>query len=301
MHVETNRKERTMEEEKTQDETAVAAQSVDIPQDAPIGCDSQPDASNTVVSPSPPPDNSTSEQDVTENNPVDDECPNATESGGEQKPESIPSCDDKVANSLVSISERVDALQAVLIKLGGDVATLLKAVGGYYTSNTDSMHRELEKYRKGLLRKMEQELFGELIELYDAADSAVARVVENPNQAQTLLEGLRDQIDAALFNRGIEKRDAVEGEKFDPRRHHVARPDVPTNNQLLDGTVAVTAKSGFDDMDESFSSLRGGCMKLRPIWVRLYRFDASLPAASVDADSQVDKPQTEEDISTDQQ
>ena len=290
-----------MEEEKKQDETVFDAQSADTPQDAPIGCDSQPDASNAGVSPSPPSDNSTSEQDVTGNNPVEDECPNVTEPGGEQKPESIPSCDDKVANALVSISERVEALQVVLIKLGGDVATLQKAVGGYYTANTDSMHRELEKYRKGLLRKMEQELFGELIELYDAADSAVARVAENPNQAQTLLEGLRDQIDAALFNRGIEKRDAVEGEKFDPRRHHVTRPDVPTNNQMLDGTVAVTAKSGFDDMDESFSSLRGGCMKLRPIWVRLYRFDASLPAAAEETISQVDKTQTEKDISADQQ
>lgn len=288
-----------MEEENKHDEAVAAIPKEDASLEAPINDVEDAGNSDVLTDDGPPPDVSASLQDATEGDAIAAGGGTGEESGNEQ-PEDVPQCESKLADALTGVCERVETMQTVLTKLSADVGTLQKAVGGYYTANTDSMHRELEKYRKGLLRKMEQELFGELIELYDAADSAVARVAENPNQAQTLLEGLRDQIDAALFNRGIEKRDAVEGEKFDPRRHHVARPDVPTNNQLLDGTVAVTAKSGFDDMDESFSSLRGGCMKLRPIWVRLYRYDESL-AVPADTEPQGDDAQPGEGILENQQ
>lgn len=191
------------------------------------------------------------------------------------------------AGTITELEEKVDALSSKADELAvrfdavrDGAAALQKAVTGFYTQTTDSMHRELEKYRKGLVRKLEQELFGELIDLYDAADRAVARVAEDSSNAQTLLEGIRDQIDAALFNRGVEKREAVVGEKFDGRRHHLARPDIPTGDVALDGTVAVTMKPGFDDMDESFRDLRGGCMKLRPIHVRLYKFDPALEAST---------------------
>lgn len=187
-------------------------------------------------------------------------------------------------------SENCDDAFARLEEIAKGVASLQKAVSGYYTSNTDAMHRELEKYRTGLFRRMEQNVFGDVISLLDSAESAVSRARRNPDEALQLLEGLREEIEGALFNRGVERREAARGEKFDPRRHHVVRPDVPVGNASLDGTVAETAKSGFDDMDESFSDLRGGCMKLRPVWVRLFRYDPSLAEqsdpASADSSSQ---------------
>lgn len=179
-----------------------------------------------------------------------------------------------------ALAEKLDALARRFDAVEGGAEALRKAVTGFYTQTTDSMHKELEKFRKGLLRKLEQELFGELIDLYDVADRAVASVAGDPTKAQSLLEGIRDQIDAALFNRGVERREAVVGEKFDGRRHHLARPDILTGDIDLDGTVAATAKPGFDDMDESFRDLRGGCMKLRPIHVRLYKFDPALAATT---------------------
>lgn len=287
-----------MEEEKTPDDAVVADLAADISQDTPAGCDAQPDVTDVVASPNPPPSDYESAQDVADDSPVNEECSAGTAPGDEQESESAPSCDGRVLDALDVIADRVGAMQAGLTKLGGDVATLQKAVAGYYTTNTDSMHKELEKHRKGLLRKMDQELFAELIELYDAADSAVAKASDDTANALPLLKGLRDQIDAALFNRGIEKREAVVGEKFDPRRHHATRPDVPTGDKSLDGMVAATAKAGFDDMDESFSSLRGGCMKLRPTWVRLYRYDESLdsPSDMVPPDSEL---QTADEVSAD--
>ena len=180
---------------------------------------------------------------------------------------------DAAMNRLGSLEERLAATE---VTLGGRMDALQKAVSGMYTQTTDSMHRELEKYRKGMVRKLEQELFGELIELYDAAERGIARAAENPEKAVGALEGIRDQIDTALFNRGVEKREAIPGEAFDGRRHHATGPAVPTGNAALDGTVAATAKAGFDDVDESFKNLRGGCMRLRPVWVRLHKYDSSL-------------------------
>ena len=175
-----------------------------------------------------------------------------------------------------ALISKADELAAQLDSVQGGVAALQKAVAGFYTQTTDSMHKELEKFRKGLVRKLEQELFGDLIEIYDAVDKAVAQIAKDSAKAPALLEGLRDQIDAALFNRGVERREADPGEKFDARRHHAVRPDVPTGDANLDGMVAATVKPGFDDTDESFKDLRGGCMKLRPIHVRLYKFDPAL-------------------------
>ena len=197
-----------------------------------------------------------------------------------------------VSEMLDSVSERVESLLDGVAKLEGNMVSLQKTVAGFYTQTTDSMHREIEKYRKGLIRKLEQELFGELIELYDTVDSAIEKATKDPSIALSLIEGFKDQLDAALFNRGIEKREAVIGEKFDPRRHHVTRPDVPTGDKALDGTVAAISKAGFDDMDESFKELREGCMKLRPVWVRLYRYDESLVSPSV-----VAEPMQNEEIS----
>lgn len=181
-----------------------------------------------------------------------------------------------IAECLDVLVGKTSAAEAEFVALREKTDALQKAVTGFYTQTTDSMHKELEKYRKGLIRKLEQELFGELIEIYDAVDKAVLSVADNPAKGVVLLEGIRDQIDAALFNRGVEKREAQVGEKFDARRHHVVRPDVPTGDAALDGAIAATAKPGFDDMDESFKDLRGGCLKLRPVHVRLYKFDLAL-------------------------
>ena len=175
-----------------------------------------------------------------------------------------------------ALASKADALSAGLETVRDDVAALQKAVTGFYSQTTDAMHKELEKYRKGLVRTLEQEFFGELLELYDAVDRTIALVEEDLSKAPSLLEGIRDQIDAALFNRNVEKREATAGEKFDGRRHHVVRPDIPTGDFSLDGTVAATVKPGFADMDESFAELRDGCMKLRPIHVRLYKFNPAL-------------------------
>ena len=288
-----------MEEETKPEEAFAAIPKVDASLDTTTNDEEDVGNADVLADDRPSPDVSTPTQDAAESDPVDAGGAPSEESGREQ-PADMSGCESKFADALEVVLARVEAIQTGLTKLSGDVSTLQKAVTGYYTDNTDSMHRELEKYRKGLLRKLEQELFGELIELYDAADNAVAVAQKNPSQAVSILEGLRDQIDASLFNRGVEKRDAVVGEKFDPRRHHVARPDVPTGDKSLDGMVAVTAKSGFDDMDESFSSLRGGCMKLRPIWVRLYRYDESL-VVPADTVPQRDDTQPGEEISEEQQ
>lgn len=175
-------------------------------------------------------------------------------------------------------------------ELKGRIDALQKAVSGLYTQTTDAMHRELEKHRKGLVRKLEQELFGELIEIYDAAERGIERAAGDPESALEALKGIREQVDAALFNRGVEKREAVLGEAFDGRKHHATSPAVPTGDVALDGRVAVMVKAGFDDVDERFQDLRGGCMRLRPIWVRVHKYDPSLavpvetaPAESEDA------------------
>ena len=288
-----------MEEENKPDEGVAAIPKTDASLDAPVNDGEDAGNADVLTEDRPSPDVSLPPQDANEGDSVDAGGASGEEAGNEQ-PEDGPQCESKFADALAGVCERVETIQTALAKLSGDVGTLQKAVAGYYTANTDSMHRELEKYRKGLLRKLEQELFGELIELYDTADSAVVAAQKDPSQAVSVLEGLRDQIDASLFNRGVERRDAVVGEKFDPRRHHVARPDVPTGDKSLDGMVAASAKAGFDDMDESFSSLRGGCMKLRPIWVRLYRYDESL-AVPADTESQGGDAQPGEEFLENQQ
>lgn len=288
-----------MEEENKPDEAVAANPKVDASLDVKMNEGEAVANADVLANDRPSPDVATSTQDAAESDSVDTGGASSEEPGSEQ-PADLSECESKFADALEGVFAKVEAIQTGLTKLSGDVGSLQKAVTGYYTANTDSMHRELEKYRKGLLRKLEQELFGELIELYDAADNAVAAAQKDPSQAVSILEGLRDQIDASLFNRGVEKRDAIVGEKFDPRRHHVARPDVPTGDKSLDGMVAVTAKSGFDDMDESFASLRGGCMKLRPIWVRLYRYDESL-VVPADTESQGGDAKSGEGISENQQ
>ena len=203
---------------------------------------------------------------------------------GATNPETGPEAETAVEtteeNAWEMTEKRLEGLEGRLAEaeslLKGRMDSLQKAVSGFYAQTTDAMHHELEKYRKGLERKLEQELFGELIEIYDAAERGIARAVENPEKALGALEGIRDQVDAALFNRGVEKREATPGEVFDGRRHHATGAAVPTGDATLDGTVAATAKAGFDDVDERFKDLRGGCMRLRPIWVRLHKYDPSL-------------------------
>ncbi len=238
--------------------------------------------------------------DVPESAPSDTSLPEDAENGVPENPESPepptfepgPSGQAPANDAPVALEAQIAALAENVNSVRHGVDVLQKALTGFYTQTTDSMHKELEKYRKGLVRKLEQELFGELADLYDATDRAISRVAEDPSRARTLLEGLRDQIDAALFNRGVEKREAENGEKFDGRRHHVVRPDVPTGDASRDGTVAATVKPGFDDMDESFKDLRGGCMNLRPIHVRLYKFDPTL--ATPEPEETTGVPETEQ-------
>ena len=217
------------------------------------------------------------------------------------EPEEETQKENRVLDTLSGVDEKIKALLAEVTKLGVDVVSLQKTIVGYYTQTTDSMHREIEKYRKGLLRKMDQELFGELIELYDAVGSAIEKAKQDSSLALPLLEGIHDQIDAALYNRGIEKREALHGEKFDPRRHHITKPDMPTGEQSLNGTVAATVKAGFDDMDESFKDLRDGCMKLRPVWVRVYRYDEALASTAEAQPQQPEESESQENSDLDNQ
>lgn len=153
---------------------------------------------------------------------------------------------------------------------------LQKAVTGFYTETTDSMHKEIERYRKGLVRTLKQELFGELIDIYDKLSKAIISVTEKPEKAIELFEGIREHIECELFNRSVEKKEALLGEKFNPREHHAIRPEVLTGDETLDGTIAEIVNPGFYDVDEMYKDLREGCLKLRAVNVRLYKFDSSM-------------------------
>ena len=149
----------------------------------------------------------TPNDEVDGTSPEKDDGETSMESDPLAVPDAIP-----LEEKIDALASKVDDLTERLCAVQDGATALQKAVTDFYTQTTDSMHKELEKYRKGLVRKLEQELFCELIDLYDAADRAVARVAEDPTRAASLLEGIRDQIDAALFNRGVEKREATVGE-----------------------------------------------------------------------------------------
>ena len=176
----------------------------------------------------------------------------------------------------------VDRFDVAVAEIGRRMSDLERRVSGFYTTTTDAMQREIERYRKGQVRKLEQELFADLIEIHDAATAAVVRAREDDTKTLSFLEGIQDQLECCLFNRGVERRDAVQGESFDPRWQHIVKPDEPTGEKDLDGKIAVALKPGYVDTDESFSGLRDGTMKLRPAWVRVYRFDPSMAVQQTD-------------------
>lgn len=141
-----------------------------------------------------------------------------------------------------------------------------------YAEVTDNMDEELKAFRKGLVRKLEQELFQEWFDLYDALRGAAEEAGKAPEKAGELLEGFRTWIEGVLENRKCVKKEAVAGERFDGRKHRVWGERVPTRDAALDGRVAETAKPGFDDEHEMYGGLPDKAMHLRPIHVRLYKY-----------------------------
>lgn len=141
-----------------------------------------------------------------------------------------------------------------------------------YAEVTDNMDEELKAFRKGLVRKLEQELFQEWFDLYDAVCSAAQEARSAPEKAVKSLEGFREWIEGVLENRKCVKKEATVGEPFDGRKHRVWGTRVETGDALQDGRVAETAKPGFDDEHEMYGGLPGKAMHLRPIHVRLYKY-----------------------------
>lgn len=174
---------------------------------------------------------------------------------------------------------------------------LQSAISGYYTETTNSMHRELEKFRKGLVRKLEQELFMELIDVYDSIGQAMKIVSNSPEKALDQFKGVLDQIDCALFNRSVESILTQIGDEFNPRVHHAISPNIPTGDSSLDGKIAEVLKVGFGDADEMYKDLRDGFYKLRPVHVRIYKFDESLIPQTEETTQEEEQPVICENLS----
>ncbi len=182
----------------------------------------------------------------------------ATELAPEEKP--FAAAMDRIPADIAALREEVTGLRR-------DFQSKLMYDDGKQRQ-LDTLHQELETYRRGFHFQTLRPVITDLITLYDDLEKVSARLAQQEQTADVARELVhaRDQIEEILRRNGIEHF-AVPGAEFDARRQRVIA-FVETTDQTQDKRVAEHLRPGFE---------YEGRIVTQPEQVSAYRFVATPP------------------------
>lgn len=170
---------------------------------------------------------------------------------------------------------------AAMDRVPADVAALREEVAGLRRDfrsklmyddgkqrQLDTLHQELETYRRGFHFQVLRPVITDLITLYDDLEKVSARLAQQEQAADVVRElaHVRDQIEEILRRNGIEHF-TIPGAEFDARRQRVIA-FVETTDQAQDKRIAEHLRPGFE---------YEGRIVTQPEQVSAYRFVAPPP------------------------
>lgn len=114
----------------------------------------------------------------------------------------------------------------------------------------DSLHSELQDYKRGLLLQVTRPLISGLVRLHHDLGRMVEDLRLEPSEALTherlcsVLEGFQEDVEIVLEENGVVLF-SEPGATFDSRRQN-SRRTIPTDEETLVGTVAHRGRPGFE-------------------------------------------------------
>lgn len=112
----------------------------------------------------------------------------------------------------------------------------------------DQLNTELDRLRLGDRRSLLRPVLLELCRLRDdlLKQAGSLPATFSAEQAQSLLTSYADTVELALEAQSVRPFAPEPGDRFDPRRHR-RLTSVPTTDEVQDGAVASTDRSGYTD------------------------------------------------------
>ena len=162
---------------------------------------------------------------------------------------------------------RLTGIQDELAALRRDFESKLQYDTGKQ-QQLDTMHQELESYRRGLHLQLLRPIFTDLIAFYADLDKVIQRRKSESAQTEDLAR-YQEQIEEILRRNGVERYDTTD-DTLDPKRQRVI-DTVPTADPAQDKRIAERLKPGFE---------YEGRIVFQPEQVKTYCYSPATPVAS---------------------
>jgi molecular chaperone GrpE (heat shock protein) len=108
----------------------------------------------------------------------------------------------------------------------------------------DRLHEENQRLRRGELEALLAPVRNGLFRVHDMARKAARQAAPASRSAAQMLDAVADECVDVLTGVGVERFDAVVGERYDPARHRPVGA-VPAEDALQDNTIAHARAAGF--------------------------------------------------------
>ncbi|HZM74301.1 MAG TPA: nucleotide exchange factor GrpE [Candidatus Limnocylindrales bacterium] len=108
----------------------------------------------------------------------------------------------------------------------------------------DRLHEENQRLRRGELEALLAPVRNGLFRVHDMARKAARQVSSTSDNAAQLLDAVADECVDILTGVGVERFEAVVGERYDPARHRPVA-SARAEEALQDNTIAQSRTAGF--------------------------------------------------------
>lgn len=207
---------------------------------------------------------------VGDSNPEDAHAPIATQASNQVEEHGVEALNVGLSTASPSSSTQSQSttllveIQQTLEGLRRDFESRLQYDAGKQRQ-LDTLHEELETYRRGFHFQVLRPVITDLIALYSDMDKVAARLDGHEGQAEAAQEIalFRDQVEEILRRNGVD-RYTSQTDEFDAKRQR-AISTVATTDQASDKRVATRLRPGFE---------YEGKIVVQPEQVQTYRYVA---------------------------
>jgi molecular chaperone GrpE (heat shock protein) len=164
-----------------------------------------------------------------------------------------PEADSRSASSALDQSPVLERILARLAAIEGELAAHSRRAA-HREAVIDRLHAENQELRGGLRRTILDPAVGDLIRLHDTLTREARRIEEQAAggaaEASTgLIRSFASDVELILDRCGVEPFFAEPGDRFRPGEHHAVSV-LPTDEPLLDGTLAEVVAPGFREREQ---------------------------------------------------
>ncbi|MBI9075319.1 MAG: nucleotide exchange factor GrpE [Desulfatibacillum sp.] len=199
--------------------------------------------------------------------PSEDQDSGNQESDGPETPEYAPDPDFQPLDASL-VSDRLSLLSQQVEQLGRDFESKLK-YDSHKEKIIDSLHRELQEHKDGLLKKHMQSMVMDIVKVIDDVRKIVRYYREKELQESDLpklldiLEDLPSDLEDAFSFQGIRPY-TCEGNAFNPARQRVLQK-LNTEDESLDKSVAKRLLPGYEWDDNILRLEMVGVYTYKPV------------------------------------